>query len=100
RLHPPSTLFPYTTLFRSSAESPSKQLKLLSKIFEKQMPREGLVYEFGEFRVNRISRQLLHGDQPLTLTNKCFELLVLLVQNQGEDRTTTRLNSSHVTISY
>jgi TolB-like protein len=48
------------------------------------MPRNGLRFEFGEFRVDRISRQLLHRDRPVPLTNKCFELLVLLAQSQGD----------------
>lgn len=47
------------------------------------MPREGLVYEFGEFRVDRIARRLLHRGKPVPLTTKCFELLVLLAQSQG-----------------
>jgi len=49
------------------------------------MPLEkGLVYEFGEFRMDRISRQLLYCGQPVPLTNKCFDLLILLVQSGGE----------------
>jgi TolB-like protein len=54
------------------------------------MPIE-LVYEFGEFRVNRISRKLLHRDRPVPLANKCFELLVLLIQSQGDVLTKDRL---------
>jgi len=46
--------------------------------------KEGLVYEFGEFRLDRISRQLLHREHPVPLTSKCFDLLVLLVQSRGE----------------
>src|SRR5579859_22815 len=55
------------------------------------MPMEGLVYEFGDFRVNRISRQLLHRDRPVPLTNKCFELLVSLVRSKGDVLTKERL---------
>jgi TolB-like protein len=52
---------------------------------------EGLVYEFGEFRMNRLSRQLLHRDRPVPLTNKCFELLALLVESKGDVLTKERL---------
>ncbi|MBS1855032.1 MAG: winged helix-turn-helix domain-containing protein [Acidobacteria bacterium] len=45
---------------------------------------KGLVYEFGEFRMDRISRQLFYRGQPVPLTNKCFDLLILLVQSGGE----------------
>src|SRR5438552_9083532 len=48
------------------------------------MSAEGLVYEFGKARVDRISRKLLHRGKPIPLTNKCFELLVLLAQGQGD----------------
>lgn len=49
------------------------------------MPLEkGLVYEFGEFRLDRLSRQLMYREQTVPLTNKCFDLLVLLVQSRGE----------------
>ncbi len=48
------------------------------------MPLEKeLVYEFGEFRMDRISRQLFYRGQPVPLTNKCFELLLLLLQSGG-----------------
>ena len=42
------------------------------------------VYEFGEFRLDRLLRQLFYREQPVPLTNKCFDLLVLLVQIPGE----------------
>jgi TolB-like protein/DNA-binding winged helix-turn-helix (wHTH) protein len=49
------------------------------------MPKEKrLVYEFGEFRLDRLSRQLWYREQPMPLTSKCFDLLVLLVQSHGE----------------
>jgi len=47
-------------------------------------PERELVYEFGEFRLDRILRQLFYREQPVPLTNKCFDLLVLLVQSPGE----------------
>src|SRR5207253_6169288 len=59
RRPPRSTLFPYTTLFRSKLTKPLKM-------------REGKVFEIGSRRGNF----------------------------QPEDRKSTRLNSSHVAISY
>src|SRR5258708_5314267 len=40
-------------------------------------------YEFGEFKVDAVERLLLRRDQPVPLTQKVFDLLLLLVQNSG-----------------
>jgi adenylate cyclase len=55
------------------------------------MMGESTEYEFGHFRLNRLSRRLLHREQPVLLTNKSFELLVLLVQKAGEVLSKERL---------
>ena len=44
---------------------------------------DGLVYEFGGFRLNPAEGQLLRDGQAVTLTPKAFEALVLLVENRG-----------------
>src|SRR2546430_10392452 len=76
RRPPRSTLFPYTTLFRSRAGLCS----ILS-----QLAREDRVRVVDEFRVA----------QPKT------KLLAQKVRSMGfEDRKSTRLNSSHSQISY
>lgn len=41
------------------------------------------LYEFGEFSLDPRERILLRGDQTVELTPKVFELLSLLVENQG-----------------
>ena len=41
------------------------------------------IYEFGPFRLIPEERQLLRDNQPVPLTPKCFELLVVLVENTG-----------------
>src|SRR5690606_40453390 len=92
-LHPPrSTLFPYTTLFRSAA-TPGRSL---TDVFaDKTDPARDHVligkerHDVGRPRdVGYPIRGVIKGD---LLYVKNFEL---------EDRKSTRLNSSHVKISY
>jgi DNA-binding winged helix-turn-helix (wHTH) protein/TolB-like protein/Tfp pilus assembly protein PilF len=40
-------------------------------------------YEFGEFKIDALERLLLRRGQPVPLTQKVFDLLLLLVQNSG-----------------
>ena len=40
-------------------------------------------YEFGEFRLEPAERRLLRGGQPIPLTPKAFDTLLLLVQRNG-----------------
>jgi len=42
-----------------------------------------LIYEFGPFRLIPTERQLLRADQPVPLTPKTFDLLVVLVESSG-----------------
>src|SRR5436853_7774704 len=39
------------------------------------------LYEFGPFRLDPAERRLLCDDKPVALTPKCFDLLVVLVEN-------------------
>ena len=41
-------------------------------------------YAFGEFHLDAQSRTLRRGNEPVALTPKAFELLMLLVQHSGE----------------
>ena len=41
------------------------------------------IYEFGPFRLIPEERQLLRDNQPVSLTPKSFDLLVVLVENSG-----------------
>src|SRR5687768_12629556 len=41
------------------------------------------LYEFGPFRLDPAERRLLRDDEPVALTPKCFDLLVMLVENSG-----------------
>jgi DNA-binding winged helix-turn-helix (wHTH) protein/TolB-like protein len=40
-------------------------------------------YDFGPFHLDPDERRLLHGNQPVALTPKCFDLLVIFVENSG-----------------
>src|SRR6266850_3616154 len=44
---------------------------------------EGEVFEFREFILSPKERLLLHGGEPVALTAKAFDLLVVLVRNSG-----------------
>ena len=41
------------------------------------------VYEFAPYRLEPAERRLLRGAEPVALTPKCFDLLVVLVENSG-----------------
>src|SRR3712207_8353020 len=86
RRPPRSTLFPYTTLFRSGG------ICLSGKVYEEV--RGKLAYPFedrGEHHFKNIGRPI-----------RVFCLLEGMdaAQRSGEDRKSTRLNSSHANISY
>src|SRR2546430_7435262 len=66
RRPPRSTLFPYTTLFRSEAA------------------------RYGLYDLDRLGRMIL----------RCVQRDFFLLDEDGEDRKSTRLNSSHSQISY
>ena len=41
------------------------------------------LYDFGRFSLDPSERRLLHDGEPVALTPKCFDLLVVLVENSG-----------------
>src|SRR3712207_7616955 len=79
RRPPRSTLFPYTTLFRSIRWSDEDQAYLVT---------------FPEW-AGRVNAPTTHGDTYEEAARNGEEVLALLV-----DRKSTRLNSSHANISY
>src|SRR5207249_8279477 len=88
---PSSTLFPYTTLFRSSSrglQTLRHRLRLFLQLIPGLLPRPG--------REHDPQPKPDHGthDQP------CQEPTPVLHHMIGLDRKSTRLNSSHVSISY
>src|SRR3712207_8666742 len=79
RRPPRSTLFPYTTLFRSVRSKPAEE----SGVAEPD--RQGAWLENGERIVQKIENVEIHGESFLA---------------SARDRKSTRLNSSHANISY
>ena len=45
--------------------------------------KDGYFYEFGPYRIEPASGQLLRGDESLALTPKAFDTLLVLVENAG-----------------
>src|SRR3712207_8746218 len=87
RRPPRSTLFPYTTLFRSA---------------EELLPAARLAVE-GRPRHAQLGRQRAHVEPPALLVGlqRGVEDLPRDVRGRiGADRKSTRLNSSHANISY
>src|SRR3712207_8378382 len=85
RRPPRSTLFPYTTLFRSHLGEPASVAAGLAA----EGPLDGGIHE--DARHLRLARH--RADQRRVLRRPCLGVDV-------EDRKSTRLNSSHANISY
>src|SRR3712207_7233974 len=90
RRPPRSTLFPYTTLFRSEVRRPvhgvrAVRLDLLEPERRVQRPR----------RVHRGER--VEPDAPVPRGARCVDRRL---REEPTDRKSTRLNSSHANISY
>src|SRR2546422_8075997 len=87
RRPPRSTLFPYTTLFRSLANQSARGLKVFRRLSTQRhagVLREGLV----------AASRLIHPNQICVVDKVQQHLLVIT------DRKSTRLKSSHGYISY
>src|SRR5690606_40590154 len=100
RRAPTSTLFPYTTLFRSF-------LDRLACAFRRQRIPDALaiadhVHGLAHRPLRRTAVQRHHAEATQQRAQRPPEQLVL-AENAGfepQDRKSTRLNSSHVKISY
>src|SRR3712207_7146305 len=86
RRPPRSTLFPYTTLFRSDVERGPGSVGV-------QAPRGACATErVGDFGVDQMGRvKLLTRERPARRPG---------AEERSKDRKSTRLNSSHANISY
>src|SRR3712207_7534474 len=84
RRPPRSTLFPYTTLFRSASREDPDVVQILTDIFRD----EGIALRYG-----RPTRVGPHADGVEVAVDDGSTVT-------GRDRKSTRLNSSHANISY
>src|SRR5947207_8138411 len=90
RCTPRSTLFPYTTLFRSTNQNTSGGV---TEVFIKKLYLEGAFNKLFVFRVgayNGAWTSLVESNYGYRYIDK----------TTTEDRKSTRLNSSHTVISY
>src|SRR5205807_8210550 len=89
---PRSTLFPYTTLFRSLSKRHSGRSQLF-KPFQKAGFVRGIALErgFTNSYEGAENKPLAVADGPLPVSDR---------RAAGQDRKSTRLNSSHLVISY
>src|SRR3712207_7155887 len=89
RRPPRSTLFPYTTLFRSSFLA-MQSIALLGSEEQRQrwLPEMARMEKIGAFGLTEPE----HGSDAVALSTSA--------RREGEDRKSTRLNSSHANISY
>src|SRR2546430_13643119 len=89
RRPPRSTLFPYTTLFRS--ESHQKFIKKYSLPFTLLCDEDGKVSKaYGVYKKKNMYGKTYWG----------IERSTFIIDETGKDRKSTRLNSSHSQISY
>src|SRR5207247_6582789 len=93
--HPKSTLFPYTTLFRSRTESPEDS---------RSAPTTGAarLSHRGSFGVSKIAFAILtnHSARRSEVVGRAGDRERGHAASASPDRKSTRLNSSHEWISY
>src|SRR3712207_8344275 len=89
RRPPRSTLFPYTTLFRSARVLPERHDQVIAALDD--------VARVDPELLPRLEPGLHHPAEPLDAA--VGALVRKLVRDEG-DRKSTRLNSSHANISY
>src|SRR3989442_4887194 len=89
RRPPRSTLFPYTTLFRSHFERHAR----LAHVVEQGGHPQVVELQLGEAEL------AAEGDREDADVDRMRERVLVVVPQRG-DRKSTRLNSSHVRISY
>src|SRR2546430_4316601 len=97
RRPPRSTLFPYTTLFRSDDESVPRQTLRPPATLE--LDTEGLTDGPHRLRVHAIGDSGTVGVEEIPFTVRNGPGIAVVGLSDG-DRKSTRLNSSHSQISY
>src|SRR5256884_6700269 len=86
RRPPRSTLFPYTTLFRSPRPIRNEKVLKPGGTISAAMvavPETSATIEFGRFKVVRHRRELLADGRPVELRGRAFDTLVALIDARG-----------------
>src|SRR5207253_10090025 len=94
---PSSTLFPYTTLFRSGIESNIKAAEIWFLDGKLESPQLPGTEKQGSPLTNAFRIIAASGAKTLNYVGSTYDLGN---GRPGADRKSTRLNSSHVAISY
>src|SRR3712207_9073649 len=98
RRPPRSTLFPYTTLFRSGSTSSTRRSPAMSELDRSLGNRTRRAAFLTYHAISDTGPAYLH------VPPETFERQLALLQRKGwapgTDRKSTRLNSSHANISY
>src|SRR5256885_12287603 len=97
RRPPRSTLFPYTTLFRSRRHADPPRLAANAKSARRRHHSLGLILS-AVAAPRRIAGCALHHERRDPAHHHSRHLI--LERHQPRDRKSTRLNSSHLVISY
>src|SRR3712207_9521615 len=98
RRPPRSTLFPYTTLFRSAESLGTVNLRLSGAWILRftNCSRDDALKEHGKIAHSKDLREAPHRPRPTVAVRRTSNLFTVYLQ----DRKSTRLNSSHANISY
>src|SRR5690606_41394807 len=99
RRHPRSTLFPYTTLFRSKDHFDASKLTDRAVALQTIYMLEGDEEGFGRLKRQGVKSYAVKGVS-VSFEGSGISEEVLLILTSRRDRKSTRLNSSHVKISY
>src|SRR5256885_11157979 len=95
RRPPRSTLFPYTTLFRSDATQVA--LFIAQKLSGKPADADAVRDLLSKVDLHKVKLEIVKAEYGAGATQKD---VTEVLQKQVEDRKSTRLNSSHLVISY
>src|SRR5206468_11343772 len=93
---PRTTLFPYTTLFRSHERRAKAQLRAGRPPHTLLVLLEEAMHSYEEAETIRPTG----NDDAILRWNRCARLIHAYAESDWQDRKSTRLNSSHDQISY